>query len=305
MQKTIFIALLALLLVPTICEAAGRTYVRGHVRKDGTYVPPHYRTSPDGNFYNNWSTLGNINPYTGKPGTKTMPPRLRFRPSTVSDFAFAPVPPAISSTSSPPRPVQSLPRERVPSVGVPDDIDTAIQSLARSQWPNDFSMQAYTIKKQREGYVALGTHLQRYSSLGLPEEVRDWALRNAEQEWPTDYSMQAYSYDKNLEGYFRLSALLSSDEWKALPESHANWMLEIAYAQWSNDFSMQAYVVEKQIDGYYDLSQLEVRLQKLPADVATRIRDKARSSWPSDLSMQAYTVEREIDGYLELRKLQK
>src|SRR5262249_15067893 len=52
----------------------GSVYVRGYVRKDGTYVQPHYRSAPDGNFYNNWSTTGNVNPYTGEPGTKVSPP---------------------------------------------------------------------------------------------------------------------------------------------------------------------------------------------------------------------------------------
>jgi hypothetical protein len=48
--------------------------VRGYTRKDGTYVRPHRRTDPDGNFDNNWSTIGNTNPYTGEPGTKRRPP---------------------------------------------------------------------------------------------------------------------------------------------------------------------------------------------------------------------------------------
>jgi len=49
---------------------AGDVHVRGHYRKDGTYVRPHMRSSPDGNVFNNWSTKGNVNPYTGKTGTK-------------------------------------------------------------------------------------------------------------------------------------------------------------------------------------------------------------------------------------------
>lgn len=43
--------------------------VQGYCRGNGTYVAPHYRTAPDGNPYNNWSTVGNVNPYTGKAGT--------------------------------------------------------------------------------------------------------------------------------------------------------------------------------------------------------------------------------------------
>lgn len=38
-------------------------------------MPPHHRSSPDGDFYDNWSTSGNVNPYTGKEGTKTIPPQ--------------------------------------------------------------------------------------------------------------------------------------------------------------------------------------------------------------------------------------
>lgn len=51
----------------------GAVHVSGYTRSNGTYVAPHYRSAPDGNFGNNWSTLGNINPYTGKLGTLTSP----------------------------------------------------------------------------------------------------------------------------------------------------------------------------------------------------------------------------------------
>lgn len=54
--------------------AFGQVRVRGHVRRDGTYVQPHYRSNPDGNFYNNWSTQGNVNPYTSEPGRRVTPP---------------------------------------------------------------------------------------------------------------------------------------------------------------------------------------------------------------------------------------
>jgi len=66
-----FIILVALFFVFDSAYAVVR--VRGYTGKDGTYVQPHYRSNPDGNFYNNWSTKGNVNPYTGKPGTKTAP----------------------------------------------------------------------------------------------------------------------------------------------------------------------------------------------------------------------------------------
>jgi len=47
--------------------------VHGYVRKDGTSVAPHHRSNPDHNFYNNWSTKPNVNPYTGIEGTRLAP----------------------------------------------------------------------------------------------------------------------------------------------------------------------------------------------------------------------------------------
>lgn len=41
-------------------------YTRG-----GTYVRPSHATNPDATRNNNYSTKGNVNPYTGKAGTKS------------------------------------------------------------------------------------------------------------------------------------------------------------------------------------------------------------------------------------------
>lgn len=44
--------------------------VRGHYTKDGTYVQPYHATNPDNTKVNNWSSKPNVNPYTGKEGTR-------------------------------------------------------------------------------------------------------------------------------------------------------------------------------------------------------------------------------------------
>lgn len=44
--------------------------VSGHVRSNGTYVAPSHATNPNSTKADNYSTRGNVNPYTGKPGTK-------------------------------------------------------------------------------------------------------------------------------------------------------------------------------------------------------------------------------------------
>ena len=48
--------------------AIADVYVQGYYRNDGTYVQPHYRSSPDSSRNNNWSVYPNINPYTGQRG---------------------------------------------------------------------------------------------------------------------------------------------------------------------------------------------------------------------------------------------
>lgn len=71
-MKKIFalIAALGIAFAPFVVEAQSSNSVRGYTKKDGTYVAPHQRTNPDKSKSNNWSTKGNTNPYTGKPGTK-------------------------------------------------------------------------------------------------------------------------------------------------------------------------------------------------------------------------------------------
>jgi hypothetical protein len=51
-------------------SSGGSHHVSGHVTKNGTYVAPHQATNPNNTKTDNWSSKGNVNPYTGKDGTK-------------------------------------------------------------------------------------------------------------------------------------------------------------------------------------------------------------------------------------------
>jgi len=74
MKRILVVVALALTIIMSFAAVASASvYVRGYYRSNGTYVAPHYRSNPDGNFYNNWSTYPNVNPYTGKVGTKLTP----------------------------------------------------------------------------------------------------------------------------------------------------------------------------------------------------------------------------------------
>ena len=61
---------LAIFLAASFAATAfAQTYVKPHIRKDGTYVEGHYRSAPDNSRINNYGSQGNYNPYTGEKGT--------------------------------------------------------------------------------------------------------------------------------------------------------------------------------------------------------------------------------------------
>lgn len=68
MRPILALLFATLCILPAFAEAARS--VRGYTKRNGTYVAPHYRTSPDRSRSNNWSHKGNTNPYTGKRGSK-------------------------------------------------------------------------------------------------------------------------------------------------------------------------------------------------------------------------------------------
>ena len=67
MKKLMLALVAAALFAPSV---SAQVRVNGYTKKDGTYVAPYYRSSPNSTTLDNYSTKGNVNPYTGKVGTK-------------------------------------------------------------------------------------------------------------------------------------------------------------------------------------------------------------------------------------------
>lgn len=77
------ITILLIGLAITTSAFARDTYVKPHIRKDGTFVEGHHRSTPDSSRMNNYSSQGNYNPYTGQSGTvDPYQPRTNNYPST-------------------------------------------------------------------------------------------------------------------------------------------------------------------------------------------------------------------------------
>lgn len=92
-------ALLALLVFVTSVQAVAQVHVRGYVRKDGTYVAPHMRSNPNKSRADNWSSQGNINPYTGAVGTVNPYAAVPRVPSYLSPLPSLPQVPIYASPS--------------------------------------------------------------------------------------------------------------------------------------------------------------------------------------------------------------
>lgn len=65
----ILLSIVVLGLISTQIQAD--VWVDGYTRDDGTYVQGHHRTRPNHSIYDNYSTKGNTNPWTGEKGTKS------------------------------------------------------------------------------------------------------------------------------------------------------------------------------------------------------------------------------------------
>lgn len=71
-MKKLFILSVLLVGVLLFSESAEArtTRIRGYFKPStGSYVAPHYKTTPNRSKFDNFSTKGNYNPYTGKKGT--------------------------------------------------------------------------------------------------------------------------------------------------------------------------------------------------------------------------------------------
>lgn len=88
--------LIAIALAAAALGANAQSHMRGaYVTKNGTYVAPSLATNPNSTKLDNYSTVGNVNPYSGRVGTvdpyRSEPLRApTYRPSTVQPTTLQP-----------------------------------------------------------------------------------------------------------------------------------------------------------------------------------------------------------------------
>jgi hypothetical protein len=139
-MKAIITLIIAAIGISTV---TADVYVNSYTKKNGTYVKGHYRSNPDVNFYNNWSTKGNVNPYTGSYGTRVSKPRSygnSFKaPSTTLSI------PSLNTDRS--YPTYTLPKVSSGYSSFPDTSSFSYPSLN-----TDRSYPTYTLPKVSSGH---------------------------------------------------------------------------------------------------------------------------------------------------------
>ena len=76
-------------------------------------------------------------------------------------------------------------------------IDEEIKARAAEEWPDDYAMQAYEYKRQREAW----DEMRRYASSAALGKI----VAKARREWPDNYTMQRYEVQRQLKGLEDLS----------------------------------------------------------------------------------------------------
>jgi hypothetical protein len=69
MKKILCLMLLLIFVAPSV-SFAKNVRVKSSITKAGKYRKTHVRTTSNKTKLDNWSTKGNVNPYTGKKGTQ-------------------------------------------------------------------------------------------------------------------------------------------------------------------------------------------------------------------------------------------
>lgn len=90
----------------------------------------------------------------------------------------------------------------VQSASMTSSIRDEIKKGAVSKWPDDYSMQAFEIKKQTEAFEQFQISEKPASmSNSTFQLIKDRAVR----KWPGDYAMQLYELKEQVEGWVKVN----------------------------------------------------------------------------------------------------
>lgn len=312
-RSTITAGCVVALSVLAVYPAAADVHVRSYTRRDGTVVQRHMRSDPDGIFSNNWSTKGNVNPYTGKPGTRETTPSRRSssysRPPSYSGPSYA-SPRAMSggsvvvpSYSSPYVPTVDDSASREAARRAAEAASAAEIAAAAKQY-SDAKVQALATAKQNSDQRrrAFGAELESERSKAAADyEARKVQLTaEYEQNEPaaveSDKAELRITYGE-LIGRFNQEQIAEDERFKAGIEGERRQLAAAAEATEARSVA---------IFGRVDLSPAEVRdyLRRHDA-IQGKIKEHNQHGWPDTTKSQLRAtaiVRAEVANRIERRR---
>lgn len=111
------------------------------------------------------------------------------------------------ATSESKRPMRTTAPVTTPAVSLPmmggtmpADIEAQVTAAAVKEYPTDFRMREYTIKKQRAGWDKLVGY-RRAGAAGVPPQVMADIIDRAIKEWGIDFTMVVYEIENQVDSY--------------------------------------------------------------------------------------------------------
>ena len=86
-------------------------------------------------------------------------------------------------------------------VKIPADVEKGIKAYAAKEWPGDFAMQLFTVKKERIGFQKMTSFKTQFKA----DELTMAIIKQAEEDWPDNYEMQVYQFMKQIKAYYELN----------------------------------------------------------------------------------------------------
>lgn len=201
----------------------------------------------------------------------------------------------------------------VQAQSVPSSVDAQIKQAARAKYPDDYEMQEYKIKEQRQAYL----NVQSYSAADLPQNVFAGIRRDAVRKYPRDYEMQEYKVKEQVKAYRAIQSYTAS----GIPADVFRRIRQSAMAKYPTDYEMQEYKIDEQVKAYrrthaaaprpstshrtreshVSPPQRRSASAAVPSDVMKRIKARHAAEFPDNFSMQKIMVDADAKAYRELQ----
>ena len=122
--------------------------------------------------------------------------------------------------------------------------ENAVKGHCASEWQEDFSMQAYCIKTNKNGYsefVGLENSVD-IDRFGTP-------FQNCRSEWGVRWDMVAYCAKQQIEGYKSLDNIV-----QGISDDVSQSILRRCTDEWTNDYNMIGYCAKTQSNAWKALN---------------------------------------------------